>query len=342
MKPGPLMLDLEGTGLTNAEKELLQHPQVGGVIFFSRNVAGREQVLQLAETIRGIRPDLLLAVDQEGGRVQRFRDGYTRLPPMQVLGDLLLGNPVAGADLLRDCGWLMAVEVIASGLDFSFAPVLDTDRTLCQVVGDRAFSANPKQVTKAAAHFIDGMHEAGMAVTGKHFPGHGGVRADSHRETPVDPRSLAELRNRDLVPFTALLEKLDALMPAHIIFSSIDPDCVGFSSYWLQQVLRGELGFGGVIFSDDLSMKGADTAGGYADKARAALEAGCDMVLVCNSRPGALEVIDWLDRASLPASGRLNTMRARATWDWTTLLASERYRSTITRLENLIADTEKC
>lgn len=329
---GPLMLDLEGLSLTQEEAELLRHPCVGGVILFARNFVAIEQLTALVAEIRAVRADLLLAVDQEGGRVQRFREGFTRLPPMQRLG-----SPQGQLDLalLRDCGWLMAAEVMACGVDFSFAPVLDVDDCGCEVIADRSFNADPAVATTAARAFIEGMHEAGMAVTGKHFPGHGGVRADSHLETPFDYRTLAELEARDLIPFRNLVGQLDAVMPAHIVFPAVDTLPVGFSPRWLQQILRRDCGFTGVIFSDDLSMKGADIAGGYTDKARCALQAGCDMLLVCNNRAGALEVLDYLAGRSAAVNPRLGKMASKPHFSLPQLQASERWRNTRARLEKM-------
>ena len=335
MPAGPLMLDLDGHQLSPDDRALLRHPLVGGVIFFARNAGSPEQIRALAEAIADIRPELLIAVDQEGGRVQRFRDGFTRLPAMQALGDIYRASPELGGALLRDCGWLMAAEVLAMGVDFSFAPVLDLDRDHCAVIANRSFSADPVIATAAARHFINGMHEAGMAVTGKHFPGHGGVRADSHLETPFDERDLEQLRVHDLLPFQELAPVLDGVMPGHIVFPRIDPHCVGFSPFWLRDILRGELGFDGVIFSDDLSMKGADHAGGYAEKTALALDAGCDMVLVCNDRHGALQVLDCLERRAEAPSPRLATMKARVRQDWQQLRADSRYRDVRQRLEAL-------
>ncbi len=329
MSTGPLMLDLEGTNLTTEERALLLRPAVGGVIFFARNFESREQIQTLASEIREVRADMLLAVDQEGGRVQRFRAGFTRLPPMQVLGDLARQNPDQGLQLCHDTGWLMASEILACGIDFSFAPVLDVDRDTCEVIGDRSFSDDPQHMVHCARAFIAGMHEAGMAATGKHFPGHGSVLADSHLETPYDNRDMSAVRGRDLVPFQALSGDLDAIMPAHMVFPEIDSRSVGFSPYWLQDVLRGELGFQGVIFSDDLSMKGADIAGGYADKAKLALSAGCDMVLVCNNRAGALEVLDMLEhmleQQTIQPAERLATMASRSKQEWSELTSTDRY-----------------
>ncbi|PCJ36309.1 MAG: beta-N-acetylhexosaminidase [Cellvibrionales bacterium] len=323
------MLDLEGTSLTDGERELLTQSPVGGVIFFARNISSKEQFIALTTEVSALRPELLLAIDQEGGRVQRLREGYTILPPMQVLGNLLVEDSQRGTELLRDTGWLLAVEMIASGLDFSFAPVLDLDSSHCEVIANRSFSLDPGTASAAAGYFIEGMAEAGMAATGKHFPGHGGVTADSHLEIPYDSRSLEQLQDRDLLPFKALSHKLQGIMPAHIVFPEVDDKAVGFSSYWLQDILRQELAFDGVIFSDDLSMKGADQMGSYAEKADAALRAGCDMVLVCNNRQGALEVLDFLQASTEHVtSPRLPGMKTQAQWQWAELMSDVRWLAT--------------
>ena len=336
MAPGPLMLDLEGTALSDGERDLLTQSPVGGVIFFARNISSKEQFMALTAEVSALRPELLLAIDQEGGRVQRLREGYTILPPMQKLGTLLAEDSKRGAELLHNTGWLLAAEMIASGLDFSFAPVLDLDSSHCEVIANRSFSLDPAIVSAAAGLFIAGMAEAGMAATGKHFPGHGGVTADSHLEIPYDTRSLAELQSRDLVPFKALSPKLQGIMPAHIVFPEVDSKAVGFSSYWLQNILRDELAFEGVIFSDDLSMKGADQLGTYAEKAEAALSAGCDMVLVCNNRQGALEVLEFLQpRAEAYSSPRLPIMKAQKQWQWAELLNDTRWLATREALTSL-------
>lgn len=295
MRPGPLMLDIEGTVLTVAERALLASPVVGGLILFSRNIVDSTQVAALVADIRSVRPDILLAVDQEGGRVQRLRNGFTRLPPMRVFGTLWDRDQDAAASVAGECGWLMATEVLAMGIDISFAPVLDLDFGHSAVIGDRAFHRDPAAVTALAGAFVHGMNTAGMQATGKHFPGHGFVAADSHTEIPRDVRSMGALEADDLIPFRRLVSRLGGIMPAHVIYSGVDADPAGFSRYWLQDVLRGALAFDGVIFSDDLSMEGATVAGSYADRARVALDAGCDMVLVCNHRDGALVVRDYLE-----------------------------------------------
>ena len=332
---GRLMLDISGYSLTNGEREQLQNPHVGGVILFARNVESREQICELASQIRQASGQVIIAVDQEGGRVQRFRDGFTAFPPMQTLGDLVAQNSAAGLALTQDVGWLMASEVIACGLDISFAPVLDVDRDTSSIIGDRSFSDQPQAVVALAQAFIKGMHEAGMAATGKHFPGHGGIVADSHLEAPVDYRSWNELQAHDLKPFTALAGSLDGMMPAHITFPSVDSDSVGFSSFWLQSVLRDQLGFNGVIFSDDLSMKGADVAGGYVDKAKLALAAGCDMILVCNCPEGAIEVLDFMATREVDGGDRIAKIRARKFRHWDELENHSRRIKTIEQLKYL-------
>ena len=322
---GRLMLDLKGVSLDRDERLQLQNPQVGGVILFSRNIQSRDQICDLVAEIRACSKSLLVAVDQEGGRVQRLREGFTAIPSMQAIGNLIARSPEEGLGLSKDLGWLMASEVIACGLDLSFAPVLDVDRDTSSIIGDRSFSDQPEIVISAAEAFIKGMHDAGMAATGKHFPGHGGIVADSHLEAPVDDRSWNTLYARDIQPFAKLSKMLDAVMPAHITFPSVDPDSVGFSSFWLNDVLRGKLGFEGIIFSDDLTMKGADIAGGYVDKAKLALKAGCDMILVCNCPQGAVEVLSYMESANISQSSKLASMVAKRSISWSDLEGSPRW-----------------
>lgn len=304
---GSLMLDIGGTWLTAEDRQLLRQPQVGGLILFARNVDHPRQVLDLCRAVRSERPDLLIAVDQEGGRVQRLRQGFVRLPAMREFAH----HPDA-VELARACGWLMATEVLAAGLDFSFAPVLDLDHQRSAVIGARAFEAAPERAAELAGAFIGGMHAAGMPATGKHFPGHGWAEADSHVAIPRDERSLEEIRQCDLLPFRRLASTLDAVMPAHVIYPQVDSQPAGFSQRWLQEVLRGELGFSGVIFSDDLSMAGAHVAGDAAARIEAALSAGCDMGLVCNDRAAAELAVSALQRLAVEPSPRLARMRARS------------------------------
>ncbi|MBU0950724.1 MAG: beta-N-acetylhexosaminidase [Gammaproteobacteria bacterium] len=304
---GSLMLDIAGTWLTAEDRQLLRQPEVGGLILFARNIENLLQVQELCRAIRAVRPDLLLAVDQEGGRVQRLRRDFVRLPAMREFAS----RPNA-QELAEICGWLMATEVLAVGLDFSFAPVLDLDYQRSAVVGSRAFEGDPQRASELAGAFIRGMHSAGMAATGKHFPGHGWAEADSHVAIPVDERGLDELRGRDLVPFRTLAAELDAVMPAHVIYPQIDDRPAGFSRRWLQDVLRDELGFRGLIFSDDLSMAGAHVVGDAASRIEAALMAGCDMGLVCNDRGAAELALSALQRLGAQPSPALGRMRNRA------------------------------
>ena len=316
-----LMLDIGGTELTAEDRELLAHPGTGGLIFFSHNFESREQITALVKAIRAVRPEILVAVDQEGGRVQRFRDGFTRLPPMRRLGECHEQAPQQAIMQAYQLGALMASELVACDIDISFAPVLDLDFGQSSVIGDRSFDADAQAVVALAGAFIDGMRAAGMAATGKHFPGHGFVQADSHLELPVDTRSLDEISAADLVPFQQLAGRLAGIMPAHVVYQQVDAQPAGFSRFWLQTVLRQQLGFSGVIFSDDLAMAGAAMAGSYAQRAEAALSAGCDMVLVCNDRAGAVEVLECLQQRSPQQVVAATTLRATPARVDDTLLA---------------------
>ena len=330
------MLDVAGRSLCSDEEVLLRNPHVGGVILFSRNLGTPEQVIDLVCEIRACSSNLLIAVDQEGGRVQRLCEKFSKLPTMQTLGDFLDKESSAGLSLCHDVGWLMASEVLACGLDISFAPVLDVDRDTSSIIGDRSFSNNPETVIVAAKAFIEGMNEAGMASTGKHFPGHGGIFADSHLEAPVDSRGWEQMESHDLKPFRALANNLGGIMPAHITFPAIDPFSVGFSSYWLREILRQKLGFKGVIFSDDLTMKGADVAGGYESKAKMALDAGCDMILVCNCPEGTVEVLSYMEKQNVPQNDKIGAMRSSKSVAWSDLEQSPRRLAVIEKLSSVI------
>lgn len=329
---GPVMLDLEGTALTRAECRLLARPEVGGVILFARNIIDAGQVSELCASIRRVRPELLLGIDQEGGRVQRLREGVTRLPSMGRLGRCYVDDPQGCLQLCQDAGWLLGMEMAACGLDLSFAPVLDVDTGRSSVIGDRSFASDPHAVAAMAGAFIDGLADAGMVAVGKHFPGHGGVVADSHLELPVDERPLQALRDHDLIPFAALAGRLGGVMPAHVIYKAFDERPAGFSPSWLG-MLREELGFKGAIFSDDLSMAGAHVAGGPDARALAALNAGCDMVLVCNDRDAAVAVADACEGRASKRQAKLRYGRARPGLD--TLPALSRWRRVHARLEAL-------
>lgn len=294
---GPVVADLSGTGVSPDEHELLRHPALGGIILFTRNYREPGQVADLCAEIREVSGrNLLISVDQEGGRVQRFRDGLTRLPPANVFGMLFDEDPENALALVRDAAFLMAFELRELGVDLSFAPVADIDRGICEVIGTRAFHHEPGTVGRLCAAWRRGMRDAGMAAVAKHFPGHGAVRGDSHLETPLDERDFETIAAEDLVPFESLVaEGLEGIMTAHVRYPGVDPSVPTFSRFWLDTVLRGRMGFDGIVFSDDLTMAGAGDAGGPANRAVAALDAGCDAVLICNDPPGALDALNALD-----------------------------------------------
>ena len=296
MTLGPLMADIKGHELTPVDRELLTHPAVGGVILFTRNYASVEQVTALIDDIHQVRePQLLVAVDQEGGRVQRFKDEFTHLPPLACLGRIYDTDSTRAKYLARTTGWLMAVELRAVGIDLSFAPVLDLDFGVSTIIGNRALHQRPEVVAELAYAYQAGMHDAGMAATGKHFPGHGAVVADSHVALPVDARRYEDIEQWDMVPFRRMIHSgLAAIMMAHVVYSQVDSKPAGFSPRWVRDILREQLHFNGLIFSDDLSMEGAACAGDHVARAQSSLDAGCDMVLVCNNRDAAGYVAESL------------------------------------------------
>lgn len=298
---GPVMLDLEGLELTTEDKEILQHPQVGGVILFTRNYQNTKQLRELVQQIRAAQhTHLLINVDHEGGRVQRFRDGFTQLPPMGEIGELYESSETQAKIKAKQLGQTMASELRAYDIDFSFAPVLDLNKGISEVIGNRAFHRDPRIVIELSKAFIDGLHDAGMVAIGKHFPGHGSVAPDSHTEIPVDKRTLNNIMTDDAIPFIELIKNnIEGLMPAHIIFDQVDPVPVGFSKHWLQTILRQQLNFQGAIFSDDLSMAGASIMGDMNSRAKQALLAGCDCILICNDRPTASKTLEYLERNTI-------------------------------------------
>ena len=312
---GPIMLDVAGTALGDDDRRRITHPAAGGVILFARNFASRQQLCALTASIRALRPDMLIAVDHEGGRVQRFiTDGFTRLPAMRRLGALWHSDAAHGALLATRAatavGLILGAELRACDIDLSFAPVLDLDHGPSGVIGDRAFDRDPRVVTLLAKSLMHGLELAGMANCGKHFPGHGYVAADSHLAVPVDERPLAAILADDARPYEWLGATLAAVMPAHVIYPEVDERPAGFSKRWLQDILRGQFGFCGAIFSDDLSMEGASVAGGVVAAAHAALDAGCDMVLVCNAPERADDLLAGIDDRREPSSAaRLSALR---------------------------------
>ena len=326
---GPVMIDIEGVTLSLLEQKKINHPNTGAVILFSRNYTSPEQIAKLIQSIRDAREgEILIAVDQEGGRVQRFQTGFTRLPPAAVFTQ----HP----DLAESAGWLMASELLAVGVEFSFAPVLDIDCGVSEIIGNRSFSQDPQLATQLSSQFRKGMKSAGMAATGKHFPGHGAVALDSHLTLPIDNRDLQTIREKDLQPFTQLIkEGLEAIMPAHVVYPQVDSLPAGFSSRWIEQILRTELNFNGTVFSDDLSMEGAASMGDFSQRAQLAMQAGCDMVLVCNNPDAANEVL-----ASLPITQdktreqRLQAMLGKPTLSREQLMNTDKWQQISTQIKN--------
>lgn len=325
------MVDVAGHWLDSADRHLLRQPEVGGLILFARNTESPAQVRELVRSIRALRPDLLIAIDQEGGRVQRLRKDVVRLPPLRDIG---IKAGAQAADAARGAAWLMATEMLACGIDISFAPVLDLDHGRSEVIGNRSLGGDGQTVSYLGAAYIDGLQRAGMAATGKHFPGHGWAEADSHTDLPVDERSEADIRSTDLVPFAALAPVLDGIMPAHVVYPAVDSLPAGFSRRWLQQILRDELGFSGVIFSDDLTMAGAHAVGGMSDRVDAALASGCDMLLICNDRGAAEEALMHSQKLGMTAPGHLGRMLARA-YPGIDYKASPTWRETVSLLTRL-------
>lgn len=332
---GPAVIDVVGTTLTDEDRERLRHPAAGGVILFARNFENCEQLSALTTEIDRLRePALPICVDHEGGRVQRFREGFSAIPPMRELGRQWDRDRTAARDAARAIAYIVGAELAAHGVDFSFAPVLDLDYGGSSVIGDRALHFDPIAVGTLGACIVQGFAEAGMGAVGKHFPGHGYAEADSHVAVPRDERKLLDIQKKDLVPFRMAIEAgLPAVMPAHVIYAQVDAEPAGYSRFWLQEILRGKLGFAGLIFSDDLSMEGAGTAGGVAERARAALDAGCDMVLLCNDPAGQEVLLHSLGDRALDRPERLERLRRKGGRD---LRRSVAYREAQDRLKALV------
>jgi len=333
---GPLMIDVAGLQLTDHERERLGHPLVGGLILFARNYHSPQQLARLTAEIHALRsPPLPIAIDHEGGRVQRCREGFTRLPPMRRLGELWDRDPQAALTAARQVAYVLAAELRACGVDLSFTPVLDLDWGRSSVIGDRSLHGDPAVVAELAGALIAGLHRAGMAACGKHFPGHGWVEADSHIALPIDQRRLDELAP-DIAPYRRL--SLDAVMPAHVIYSQVDDRPAGFSPVWMR-LLRDELGFAGVIFSDDLSMAAAGVAGGIIDRCTAAWDAGCDLLLVCNSPEAVGELLaTWRPLADAQRALRVERLcPVTDALDWPKLQQDPAYLTGVTWAARLLA-----
>jgi beta-N-acetylhexosaminidase len=349
----PVVLDVAGTALSDDDRRRLQHPLTGGLILFGRNWSDRAQLLRLTDEIRSLREDILICVDHEGGRVQRFKtDGFTHLPPMRALGEAWMQDAMVATDAATAAGYVLGSELRACGVDLSFTPVLDLDHGESGVIGDRAFHRDPRLVSLLAKSLMQGLLLSGMAHCGKHFPGHGWVKADSHVDIPVDRRSLKAILADDAKPYEWLSTSLRSVMPAHVVYSKVDSRPAGFSTRWLQTILRGQLGFTGAIFSDDLSMAGARQIDGqtlsYCDAAVVALAAGCDMVLLCNQSLDGGKAVDELLDGLLQAAEegrwtpnplsddrRLALLPQTVPLDWASLMQEPAYQRALERLGSL-------
>ena len=335
MNKASLMVDIEGPSLSSDDIELIKSPYVGGLILFDRNFIDKDQLIDLCFEIKSKKPEIIIAVDQEGGRVQRLKKGFSLIPPMQKLGDLVLHERELGLDLCKETGWLVASELIACGVDLTFSPVLDLDQNSSSVIGDRAFSDQIDVVIDCARAFIFGMHEAGMASVGKHFPGHGSISEDSHVEKPIDKRILNEIENKDLIPFKELINDLDGIMTAHILFPEVDTNVTTFSKIWLSEILKEKMNFKGMIFSDDLNMEGANEGKSFYLKAEKAINAGCEMILVCNNRNGVLDASRYFEENDIVPSEKNFPMLMADDVSWASLEKNENRNRISNKLEKL-------
>ena len=329
---GRIMIDVAGTSISKEDKHLIANKNIGGIIFFSRNFISLEQIQNLIIEIKSVKENILFAVDQEGGRVQRFTGEFSKLPSLQEIYKYSKENN--DPDFCKEIAWLTSSELIAAGIDINFAPVVDLNEGSSMIIGDRSFSSNSDDVIKFAENYIEGMHQAGMKATAKHFPGHGGVVEDSHMVLPEDKRSLEELMLSDIKPYLKLSEKIDAVMCAHVLFSSIDINIPSYSNFWLNKFLREQLKYKGIVFSDDLSMVGA---GDYECKYRAqkSIEAGCDMILICNNRKDVIETVKHFDELGIDPVKKISNMKINNQINWDELIESEKVISIKNKLKQI-------
>ena len=329
---GRLMVDIEGVSLSDEDKLLIESKHIGGIIFFTRNFTSFDQIKDLVDQIKNIKENIIIAVDQEGGKVQRFNKDFTKIPSMQKVSEYAKNND--DILFLKEIGWLISSELVAAGIDINFAPVLDIDKNTSSIIGDRAFSDQAEEVVFFASKFIDGMHEAGMKSTGKHFPGHGGIYEDSHKEMAKDTRTLDELLKSDIKTYKELVNKLDAVMCAHVLYPFIDSNIPSFSNHWIKDILKKEIQYDGLVFSDDLSMFGAGDET-YPSKAMKSINAGCDMILVCNSRKEIANIINAFEENKVSLSNKIFKMKKDFDIDWNELRVSKRRAIIKDKLNNI-------
>lgn len=318
---GKVMLDIAGTDLSDEDTNLISNKHVGGLILFSRNFESYEQLKSLIKQVKSIKHNILIAVDQEGGRVQRFDGDFTCIPSMNKIASFARKNK--DYKIFKEVGWLISSELLSAGVDINFTPVLDIDDNNQSIIGDRSFSEDIDEIVKCSSYLIDGMHEAGMKSTGKHFPGHGSVYEDSHLELPVDQKKLKYLLEHEILPYIALKNKLDAVMCAHILFQNVDSEIPSFSNKWIKNILKKRLGYQGIVFSDDLSMAGAGKDNSIA-KYLKSIDAGCDMAIICNDREGVIKILDFLNENNFDLNNRLSIMKKSDGVSWNELKASKR------------------
>tara|TARA_B100001939_G_scaffold311656_1_gene294340 strand:- start:3381 stop:4391 length:1011 start_codon:yes stop_codon:yes gene_type:complete len=329
---GRLMIDINDKSLSKEDIAIIKNDHVGGIILFSRNFESYKQIKNLTSSIFEIKENIIIAVDQEGGRVQRFKNEFTKIPSMQRISEYALQEN--DVEIFKDIGWLISSELISAGIDINFAPVLDLNNNISTIIGDRSFSNNIDELIQFSSHFIDGMHDAGMQTTGKHFPGHGNVFEDSHKELPIDTRAFEDLYNHDMKPYFLLGHKLDAVMCAHILFPNVDNNIPSFSKVWLKDILLNKLNYKGLILSDDLSMEGAGEAD-FIIKTQKCFDAGCDMVLICNRRTEVLKVLRFLEKTDISQSSKIFSLKKRKKVDWNELQINNRANKTKEKIKTI-------